>query len=108
MKTLTYIILLAPFLMISCTTKEPKVSSVPKVVAHDSKGLTIVYYSNDSIKENFLFYKQQDAIVTKNLERNHRFLMTMKTTSMTIYLIINVQMRTKIMTIKKFIASISA
>ena len=65
MKTLTYIILLAPFLMISCTTKEPKVSSVPKVVAHDSKGLTIVYYSNDSIKENFLFYKQQDAIVTK-------------------------------------------
>jgi outer membrane protein len=65
MKSLAYIILLAPFLMISCTSKKPKESSVPKVVAHDSKGLTIVYYSNDSIKSNFLYYKEQDAIVTK-------------------------------------------
>jgi len=65
MKTLTYIILLAPLLIFSCTSKKAKVSSVPKVEAHDLKGLTIAYYSNDSIKENFLFYKKQDEIVTK-------------------------------------------
>ena len=50
---------------ISCTAESKKVSNVPKVVPYDLKGLKIVYYSNDSIKENFLFYKQQDAIVTK-------------------------------------------
>ena len=59
MKTLTYIILLAPLLIFSCTSKKTKVSSVPKVEAHDLKGLTIAYYSNDSIKENFLFYKKR-------------------------------------------------
>ena len=68
MKTIAYFILLAPLLIISCTskdTKEKKVSSVPKVQPHDLKGLTIAYYSNDSIKANFLYYKQQDAIVIK-------------------------------------------
>ena len=66
MKKITYLILSALLLSISCTAESKKVSNVPKVVPYDLKGLKIVYYSNDSIKENFLFYKQQDAIVTKN------------------------------------------
>jgi len=65
MKKITYLILSALLLSISCTAESKKVSNVPKVVPYDLKGLKIVYYSNDSIKENFLFYKQQDAIVTK-------------------------------------------
>jgi len=65
MKEIAYLILSALLLSISCTAKSEKVSNVPKVVPYDLKGLKIVYYSNDSIKENFLFYKQQDAIVTK-------------------------------------------
>ena len=70
--------LLIPVLFYSCNSapkKEKvstvpkvvsKVSTVPKVVSRDLKGFTIVYYSNDSIKQNFLYYKEQDAIVTKN------------------------------------------
>ena len=65
MKKITYLILSALLLSISCTAESKKVSNVPKVVPYDLKGMKIVYYSNDSIKENFLFYKQQDAIVTK-------------------------------------------
>ena len=65
MKKITYLILSALLLSISCTAESKKVSNVPKVVPYDLKGLKIVYYSNDSIKENFLFYKQQVAIVTK-------------------------------------------
>ena len=66
MKKIAYLILCSFLLSISCTAESKKVSNVPKVVPYDLKGLKIVYYSNDSIKENFLFYKQQDAIVTKN------------------------------------------
>lgn len=65
MKKIAYLILCSFLLSISCTAESKKVSNVPKVVPYDLKGLKIVYYSNDSIKENFLFYKQQDAIVTK-------------------------------------------
>ena len=65
MKKIAYLILCSFLLSISCTAESKKVSNVPNVVPYDLKGLKIVYYSNDSIKENFLFYKQQDAIVTK-------------------------------------------
>ena len=65
MKKIAYLILCSFLLSISCTAESKKVSNVPKVVPYDLKGMKIVYYSNDSIKENFLFYKQQDAIVTK-------------------------------------------
>ena len=69
MKKIAYLILCSFLLSISCTAESKKVSNVPKVVPYDLKGLKIVYYSNDSIKENFLFYKQQDAIVT-NKQQN--------------------------------------
>ena len=67
MKKISYLILLIPVLFYSCNSapKKEKVSTVPKVVSRDLKGFTIVYYSNDSIKQNFLYYKEQDAIVTK-------------------------------------------
>ena len=67
MKKISYLILLIPVLFYSCNSapEKKKVSTVPKVVSRDLKGFTIVYYSNDSIKQNFLYYKEQDAIVTK-------------------------------------------
>ena len=68
MKKISFLILLIPVLFYSCNSapKKEKVSTVPKVASRDLKGFTIVYYSNDSIKQNFLYYKEQDAIVTKN------------------------------------------
>ncbi len=68
MKKISFLILLIPVLFYSCNSapKKEKVSTVPKVRSRDLKGFTIVYYSNDSIKQNFLYYKEQDAIVTIN------------------------------------------
>jgi len=67
MKNSLVIILLGSLIMVACNSKSEKVKKAakPTVVSRDLNGLKIVYYSNDSIKVNFLFYKQQDAIVTK-------------------------------------------
>ena len=68
MKKIAYLILSASLFIYGCNSKEEKKTKIAKaeVPVNNLNGLTIVYYSNDSIKENFLFYKQQDAIVTKN------------------------------------------
>lgn len=54
-------------ILVSCGSKEtkPTKDSTPKVVQRDMKGLVIAYYSNDSIKEKFEYYKKEDALVTK-------------------------------------------
>jgi Skp family chaperone for outer membrane proteins len=68
MKKISFLLILIPVLFYSCNSapEKKKVSTVPKVASRDLKGFTIVYYSNDSIKQNFLYYKEQDAIVTRN------------------------------------------
>lgn len=65
-KFLTLLIIPASIL-VSCGSKEtkPTKDSTPKVVQRDMKGLVIAYYSNDSIKEKFEYYKKEDALVTK-------------------------------------------
>lgn len=51
----------------SCGTDSKKVkkNTEPKVQIRDTKGLKIAFYSNDSIKEKFEYYKREDAAVTK-------------------------------------------
>ena len=67
MKKISFLILLIPVLFYSCNSapEKKKVSTVPKVASRDLKGFTIVYYSNDSINQNFLYCKEQIAIVTQ-------------------------------------------
>ena len=68
MKNLLFIASIAAFTL-SCgngkTKAEPKKDTTPKVQERDMKGLKIAYYSNDSIKEKFEYYKREDAAVTK-------------------------------------------
>jgi Skp family chaperone for outer membrane proteins len=45
--------------------KKEKKDTKPKVEVRNTKGLKIAYYSNDSIKEKFEYYKREDASVTK-------------------------------------------
>lgn len=65
-KFLALLIIPATFL-VACGSKEtkPVKDTTPKVVQRDMKGLVIAYYSNDSIKEKFEYYKKEDALVTK-------------------------------------------
>ena len=65
MKRIVFFIFCSAFLISSCNNKKEKSNTVPKVESRNLDGLKIVYYSNDSIKLNFLYYKEQDAIVTK-------------------------------------------
>lgn len=65
MKRIVFFILGSTFLITSCNNKKEKLNTVPEVESRNLDGLKIVYYSNDSIKLNFLYYKDQDAIVTK-------------------------------------------
>ncbi len=65
MKKIVFFIFCSAFLISSCNNKKEKINTVPKVESRNLDGLKIVYYSNDSIKLNFLYYKDQDAIVTK-------------------------------------------
>lgn len=65
-KFLALLIIPAAFL-VACGSKEtkPNKDTTPKVAQRDMKGLVIAYYSNDSIKEKFEYYKKEDALVTK-------------------------------------------
>ena len=53
-------------LLVACGEKDKiKSDSKPKIEARNLDGLKIAYYSNDSIKEYFEYYKREDAAVTK-------------------------------------------
>ena len=50
----------------SCSEKAPvKKDTTPKVEAKSLGGLKIAYYSNDSIKAHFEFFKKEEAIIKK-------------------------------------------
>lgn len=61
------IAILFSLILSSCGTDSKKVkkNTEPKVQIRDTKGLKIAFYSNDSIKEKFEYYKREDAAVTK-------------------------------------------
>lgn len=66
MKKIISLLVLPTAILFSCGSKEEvKKDSTPKVEARNMNGLVIAYYSNDSIKENFEYYKREDAAVTK-------------------------------------------
>jgi Skp family chaperone for outer membrane proteins len=50
--------------VISCSDNKPKTSTTPKVEKRDMKGLKIAYYNSDTLKEKFLFFKEQDSLMT--------------------------------------------
>ena len=53
-------------LLVACGEKDKiKNDSKPKIETRKLDGLKIAYYSNDSIKEYFEYYKREDAAVTK-------------------------------------------
>ena len=65
MRNLTLLFSLV-ILLVACGEKDKtKSDSKPKIEALKLDGLKIAYYSNDSIKEYFEYYKREDAAVTK-------------------------------------------
>ncbi len=65
MRNLTLLFSLV-ILLVACGEKDKiKSDSKPKIEARNLDGLKIAYYSNDSIKEYFEYYKREDAAVTK-------------------------------------------
>jgi Skp family chaperone for outer membrane proteins len=62
----TFLVVLS-LMFYSCEgkTKKEKKDSKPKVEVRNTKGLKIAFYSNDSIKDKFQYYKREDAAVTK-------------------------------------------
>jgi Skp family chaperone for outer membrane proteins len=50
----------------SCSDKAPaKKNTTPKVESKSLGGMKIAYYSNDSIKEHFEFFKKEEAVIKK-------------------------------------------
>jgi Skp family chaperone for outer membrane proteins len=57
---------LALGLLGACSQEQkPSTKSIPKVVAKDLDGLKIAYYSNDSIKKYFDYFKNEEARAEK-------------------------------------------
>ena len=60
------IIALALLVAVACTeTNKQSTKSIPKVEAKDLQGLKIAYYSNDSIKKYFDYFKREEARAEK-------------------------------------------
>jgi Skp family chaperone for outer membrane proteins len=52
--------------LMACNQKPSKKESIPpKVEVRDMKGLKIAFYYSDSLKVQFIYFKEQEAIVTK-------------------------------------------
>ena len=51
-------------LIFGCSEEKPKPSTTPNVERRDMKGLKIAYYNSDTLKEKFIFFKEQDSIMT--------------------------------------------
>jgi len=49
--------------IIGCSEKKPAQSTTPSVEKRDMKGLKIAYYNSDSLKEKFIFFKEQDSLM---------------------------------------------
>lgn len=70
MKTMKFLSVLAVgVLLASCgndkKTEEVKTETPPKVQAVDTKGLKIAFYYMDSLKNNFTYYKNEEARINK-------------------------------------------
>lgn len=49
--------------LIGCNEKKPAPSTTTNVERRDMKGLKIAYYNSDSLKEKFIFFKEQDSLM---------------------------------------------
>lgn len=49
--------------IIGCSEKKPATSTTTSVEKRDMKGLKIAYYNSDSLKEKFIFFKEQDSLM---------------------------------------------
>jgi len=52
------------FILVGCSEDKPKPSTTPTVEKRDMKGLKIAYYNSDTLKEQFVFLKEQVSIMT--------------------------------------------
>jgi Skp family chaperone for outer membrane proteins len=62
-------ILLFLFLLTACSSPAPKKNQTPKVPVTPLDGLKIAYYSNDSVKKYFAYFKREEANAEKNQKR---------------------------------------
>lgn len=66
MKTTLFAILILCSSLVACNGKEKtKDTPDPKVDNRDMKGLKIAYYNSDSLKVQYLYFKNQEEMVTK-------------------------------------------
>jgi Skp family chaperone for outer membrane proteins len=49
--------------IIGCSEKKPAPSTTTTVEKRDMKGIKIAYYNSDSLKEKFIFFKEQDSMM---------------------------------------------
>lgn len=52
------------FILLGCSEEKPKPSTTPTVEKRDLKGLKIAYYNSDTLKQKFIFFKEQDSLMT--------------------------------------------
>ncbi|MFM7667004.1 MAG: OmpH family outer membrane protein [Bacteroidota bacterium] len=52
------------FILVGCSEDKPKPSTTPTVEKRDMKGVKIAYYNSDTLKQQFIFFKEQDSIMT--------------------------------------------
>ncbi len=57
------VILFASSFLFACSDKEKKETTKPKVETRNLNGFKIAYFNNDSIKEYFKYYKNEDEAV---------------------------------------------
>jgi Skp family chaperone for outer membrane proteins len=63
MNKLLVLAAMASLTIIGCSEKKPAQSTTPSVEKRDMKGLKIAYYNSDSLKEKFVFFKEQDSLM---------------------------------------------
>ncbi len=67
LKKTTFITVL--IILAACSTPAPKKDSTPKVPTTPLDGLKIAYYSNDSVKKYFDYFKREEAAAENNQKR---------------------------------------
>jgi outer membrane protein len=65
LKLFSFLLITLLFAACESKSKKSKKNTQPKVEVRNTNGLKIAYYSNDSIKDKFEYYKREDAAVTK-------------------------------------------
>jgi Skp family chaperone for outer membrane proteins len=64
MNKLFLLVSFSTLFFIGCSENKPKPSTTPTIEKRDMKGLKIAFYNSDTLKEKFIFFKEQDSLMT--------------------------------------------